>query len=206
MMSKERYHYSKRQEILDQENQRIEEYKNKTLPVKSYYEAQGKYHSIPGEGTIDEVFELICQRLEFIKAEKELTLLEYELENMDITIRDIQNPPEIDPVFEVEIQSVCRIIEEEEREKKAQKNKKRISAGKSSSPGQKNTASSSVKKISKKKTSLSKKKPVAKNNIRKKTSRAAKSSLKKTAKKLAKKKTAEKKKSDKKKKYSFLCC
>jgi len=184
---------------IDVIRRRIEEYKNKTLPVKSYYEAQGKYHSIPGEGTIDEVFELICQRLEFIKAEKELTLLEYELENMDITIRDIQNPPEIDPVFEVEIQSVCRIIEEEEREKKAQKNKKRISAGKSSSSGQKNRASSSIKKISKKKTSLSKKKPVAKNKNRKNTSRPVKSSLKKTARKLAKKKTAEKKKSDKKK-------
>ena len=38
-------------------SRRIREYNNKTAPLKEYYTAQSKFHSINGIGTIDEIFE-----------------------------------------------------------------------------------------------------------------------------------------------------
>lgn len=40
---------------------RIEEYNDKTAPVAQYYRSQGKYTSIKGIGTIDEIFDAICK-------------------------------------------------------------------------------------------------------------------------------------------------
>lgn len=37
-------------------SRRIQEYNNKTAPLKSYYTAQGKFHSIKGIGTVEEIF------------------------------------------------------------------------------------------------------------------------------------------------------
>ncbi len=39
---------------------RIEEYNNKTAPVANFYKDQGKYHSVNGLGSIDEIFSAIC--------------------------------------------------------------------------------------------------------------------------------------------------
>jgi adenylate kinase len=44
--------------------QRIKEYNNKTAPLKDYYAAQHKFHSIYGIGTIDEIFSRICDTIE----------------------------------------------------------------------------------------------------------------------------------------------
>jgi adenylate kinase len=35
---------------------RINEYNTKTAPLKDYYSRQGKFHSIRGTGTIDDIF------------------------------------------------------------------------------------------------------------------------------------------------------
>ena len=35
---------------------RINEYNTKTAPLKDYYSRQGKFHSIHGTGTIDDIF------------------------------------------------------------------------------------------------------------------------------------------------------
>ncbi len=39
---------------------RIQEYNNKTAPLKSYYTAQGKFRSVNGIGTIDQIFTALC--------------------------------------------------------------------------------------------------------------------------------------------------
>lgn len=40
---------------------RIGEYNSKTAPLKEYYTAQGKFHSINGIGSIDDIFKRLCQ-------------------------------------------------------------------------------------------------------------------------------------------------
>ena len=43
---------------------RITEYNNKTAPLKEYYSAQGKFHSINGIGSIDDIFGRLCETIE----------------------------------------------------------------------------------------------------------------------------------------------
>ena len=43
---------------------RINEYNNKTAPLKNYYSAQGKFQSIQGIGTVDEIFENLCKNID----------------------------------------------------------------------------------------------------------------------------------------------
>jgi adenylate kinase len=43
---------------------RINEYNNKTLPLKNYYTAQGKFKSIHGIGTIEEIFASISNAID----------------------------------------------------------------------------------------------------------------------------------------------
>lgn len=48
--------------------QRVKEYNAKTLPLKSYYEGQGKFTGISGIGSIEEIFGSICQVVEGVNA------------------------------------------------------------------------------------------------------------------------------------------
>jgi adenylate kinase len=48
--------------------QRVNEYNAKTLPLKSYYEGQGKFTGISGIGSIEEIFGSICQVVEGVNA------------------------------------------------------------------------------------------------------------------------------------------
>lgn len=43
---------------------RIQEYNNKTAPLKNYYQAQGKYHAVMGVGSIEEIFKALCSEIE----------------------------------------------------------------------------------------------------------------------------------------------
>jgi len=43
---------------------RIDEYNNKTAPLKNYYTAQNKFKGIQGTGTIDEIFERLCKEVD----------------------------------------------------------------------------------------------------------------------------------------------
>ena len=43
---------------------RIVEYNNKTAPLKKYYSQQGKFHSVYGIGTVDQIFELLCATID----------------------------------------------------------------------------------------------------------------------------------------------
>jgi adenylate kinase len=48
---------------------RIQEYNNKTAPLRDYYAAQNKYKSVYGIGTIDEIFEALCAAINFTESE-----------------------------------------------------------------------------------------------------------------------------------------
>jgi adenylate kinase len=43
---------------------RIEEYNSKTAPVANFYKSQGKYSSINGIGSIDEIFSSISTQID----------------------------------------------------------------------------------------------------------------------------------------------
>ena len=43
---------------------RINEYNNKTAPLKQYYSRQGKFHSVYGIGSIDQIFDLLCATID----------------------------------------------------------------------------------------------------------------------------------------------
>ena len=43
---------------------RITEYNNKTAPLKEYYSKQNKFQAVPGEGSIDEIFNKLCGLIE----------------------------------------------------------------------------------------------------------------------------------------------
>jgi adenylate kinase len=49
---------------------RISEYNNKTAPLKDYYMAQNKYRSVHGMGSIDEIFEGLCNAINFSQSER----------------------------------------------------------------------------------------------------------------------------------------
>jgi adenylate kinase len=46
---------------------RIEEYREKTMPVSAYYDRQDKLVNINGVGTIEEIFSKICNVLDPLK-------------------------------------------------------------------------------------------------------------------------------------------
>lgn len=46
---------------------RIQVYKNETLPVANYYGKKGRYIQISGVGEIEEIFDQICEKIEELK-------------------------------------------------------------------------------------------------------------------------------------------
>ncbi len=109
---------------------RIQEYNNKTLPLKNYYSEQGKFHSIAGIGSIDEIFKSLVDRIVFLHAEMDLTSLESDLEHLDLTIQDFEIADDIAPELLLEIDAIKRAEAEEEDEKRENaKLKKKVAAG-----------------------------------------------------------------------------
>lgn len=181
---------------------RIQEYNTKTLPLKNYYSEQGKFHSIPGIGTIDEIFKSLVDRIVFLNAEIELTSLESDLEHLDLTIQDFEIADDIAPELLLEIDAIKRAEAEEEEEKKSTKRsntapKKKAVAGvakksgkiKPVKKGSKKSVKKSAKKSAEKKAVT--KKIVAKKPVKKTTAKAKpqkKIPAKKSAKKVVTKK------------------
>jgi len=95
---------------------RIQEYNNKTLPLKTFYSEQGKFHSIDGIGTIDGIFKSLVDRITFLNAEMDLTALESDLEHLDLTIQDFEVASEMEPELLLEIDAIKRIEAEEAEE------------------------------------------------------------------------------------------
>ena len=113
---------------------RIEEYNTKTLPLKNYYNEQGKFHSIHGIGSIEDIFMALVDRITFLNAEMDLTALESDLEHLDLTIQDFDVANDIEPELLLEIDAIKRSEAEEEEEarsaRRAGKSKKQPSSSK----------------------------------------------------------------------------
>lgn len=191
---------------------RINEYNNKTLPLKEYYSEQGKFHSIYGIGSIDGIFKEISDRLVFIEAEIELTQLENDIEHLDLTINDFEVVTEISPELQKDIDDVRKNAEKNENAQKTSKSsktektvvKKKIAPSKpkkSTKPAAKKTVKKATKKAAKKVIKKAAEKTVAKKNVKKpapKKKAAAKAKKKVAPKKQAAKKTNKKKTGKKK--------
>jgi adenylate kinase len=184
---------------------RIEEYNNKTLPLKEYYSEQGKFHSIKGVGTIQDIFQEMQDRLVFIEAEIELTQLENDIEHLDLTINDFDPVTEISDELKRDIEAVKSLPENKTEKPKSEKQPVKKAAV--NKPAKKVAKKTSAKKPAPKKKAVkkaAKKKSAPKKAVKKKTApkkkMVKKVAKKKTAPKKAVKKTAPKKKNTKKKK------
>ncbi len=179
---------------------RINEYNNKTLPLKEYYSAEGKYHSIHGIGSVSDIFNEIVNRLVFIEAEIELTQLENDLEHLDLTVNDFEQVNEISSELKRDIEELQSTESSSPKvEKKAEvKKEKAAPKAKVSKPKAKKVVKKAAKKPARPAGGkAAPKKKVVKKALKKKTSPKKKSAPKK---KVAKKKSAPKKVAKKKKK------
>lgn len=183
---------------------RIKEYNTKTLPLKEYYNEQGKFHSIKGIGSIDEIFQSLVNRVTFIKAEVDLTQLETDIEHLDLTINDFEVANNIEPELLLEIDAIKRAEAEEEEERKtetkiksnAARKKKKVSPASNKTDAIKTSAKlKSVANAPKRKAS-GKSAPTKKNSKKAKTTKPVvkpkkqnKKAVSKPAKKAAKKVT-----------------
>lgn len=180
---------------------RINEYNNKTLPLKNYYSEQGKYHSIQGIGTIDEIFKLLTERIVFLNAEMDLTALESDIEHLDLTIQDFEVADDIAPELLLEIDAIKRAEAEEEEEAKEEKRvaKRLVKSNKVAALNKaEDEAKAAVKSKSNASSNSNKQKANKKQKVTAKKIKAAPAKkasakpAKKTAKKAATKKSAKK--------------
>ncbi|MBS1637758.1 MAG: adenylate kinase [Bacteroidetes bacterium] len=186
---------------------RINEYNNKTLPLKEYYSEQAKFHSIKGTGTIDEIFKDLCDRITFVEAEIDLTNLENDIEHLDLTVNDFEVATDISPELQRDMDEIKKMEETAPAkshavaEKAAVVKKEKPVAEKkpASKPAAKKAVKKAVKKATKKAAAPAKKvagkavKKAAPKKAAKKTAKpVAKKAVKKSAKKVASKKVVKK--------------
>lgn len=188
---------------------RIEEYNTKTLPLKVYYNEQGKFHSINGIGSIEEIFKSLVERIQFINAENDLTALETDIEHLDMTIQDFEVANDIEPELLLEIDAIKRAEAEEASEMRKRKkvvitppakkiNIKSKSSKKDTKPA-KSKKKIEVKKVIKKKAEKKKSsKSKAKSSVKKIHKKKTHPKVKLVTKKVVKKKVSSPKKSAKK--------
>jgi len=174
---------------------RVNEYNNKTLPLKKYYSEQAKFHSINGIGSIESIFDQLCERITFVKAEIELTMLENDIEHLDLTINDFEVATEISDELKKDIEEVRNV----EPAKKVEAPKSKPAVKKVAKPvAKKTTSKPAAKKASKKVASKPAKKSAPKKSVKKAAKKVTpkkvvkKATPKKVAKKVAPKKTVKK--------------
>lgn len=102
---------------------RVNEYNNKTLPLKKYYSEQAKFHSVNGIGSVDSIFEELCKRIVFVLAEIELTTLENDIEHLDLTVNDFEVATEISEELRKDIDEVRKTATPELDRKEGAKKK-----------------------------------------------------------------------------------
>lgn len=168
---------------------RVNEYNNKTLPLKKYYSEQAKFHSIHGIGSIDSIFKELCDRITFVMAEIELTELENDIEHLDLTVNDFEVATEISPELQKDIEEVRQENKADDTKKAAKPVVKKAKA-----VAQKPAPVKAAKAPAKKKASAAKK-SASKKAVKKAASKKAapKKAAKKAVKKAAPKKVAAKK-------------
>lgn len=159
---------------------RINEYNNKTLPLKEYYSAEGKFHSIHGIGSVNDIFNDMVNRLVFIEAEIELTQLENDLEHLDLTVNDFEQVNEVSSELKKDIEE----LQSSESSSPKPEKKAEVIKPKTVAVGSKQKAAGSKK--------VKSEKPKVKKAVKKAVVKAKSKKVK--AKKVVKKKTAPKKK------------
>ena len=165
---------------------RVNEYNNKTLPLKNYYSEQSKFHSINGIGSVESIFKQLTERIIFVLAEIELTMLENDIEHLDLTINDFEVATEISEELKQDIEEVRKSNKTEKKPEKGiiAKIKETVSNffhsdKNEKAPTKKVVKKSTPKKVIKKATSKVAKKAVpAKKTVVKKS--APKKAVKKT--------------------------
>jgi adenylate kinase len=184
---------------------RINEYNNKTLPLKDYYSAEGKFHSIDGVGNVNDIFNEIQKRLVFIEAEIELTQLENDLEHLDLTVNDFEQVNEVSDELKRDMES-ARASDTETYEsknsevKKAAPHKLRLAAEGKAKYAKKKAAPKKTKETKKTKGTQKTKSKVVKKTAPKKAKGTKKTKgTQKTKSKVVKKATPKKKSASKKK-------
>jgi adenylate kinase len=172
---------------------RIQEYNNKTAPLRDYYAAQNKFKSVHGMGTIEEIFDALCAAINFTESEVPASEHRPADEAMASKIKgfvtevftNIKNTVEKTPAKK----NIAKKTPAKKVEKKAVK--------KTASNIVKKAAPKKAKKVTVKKiTKVAAKKVAPKKKVAKKV--AKKPAPKKIAKKIAPKKVAAKKTSVKK--------
>lgn len=104
---------------------RVKNYNNETLPLKKYYSEQSKFHSINGIGTIDSIFNDLVERITFVNAEIELTMLENDIEHLDLTVNDFEEATEISPELQKDMDEVRKEDGKEDEEKEEEQDEKK---------------------------------------------------------------------------------
>lgn len=149
---------------------RVNEYNNKTLPLKKYYSEQGKFHSINGIGSIESIFKQLTDRIVFVQAEIELTMLENDIEHLDLTINDFEVATEISEELKNDINEVRASIQSTLKKADVPVKKVIATPKASAAPAKsKAVAKKPAKKIVEKKTvkKVTPKKPVKKTTAKK---------------------------------------
>lgn len=170
---------------------RVNEYNNKTLPLKKYYSEQAKFHSIHGIGSIDSIFKELCDRITFVTAEIELTELENDIEHLDLTVNDFEVATEISPELQKDIDEVrqeSKTGDTKKTEKPAVKTAKAVAK----KPAPAKVAKAPAKKKASKGSANAAKKPAPKKAVKKAAPQPAGKAGKKPAKKAAAKKVVKK--------------
>ena len=67
---------------------RINEYNTKTAPLKQFYSRQGKFHSVYGIGSIEQIFELLCATIENKTKDREKPVNDGTVTVADISFED----------------------------------------------------------------------------------------------------------------------
>lgn len=167
---------------------RVNEYNNKTLPLKKYYSEQAKFHSINGIGTIEGIFKELTDRIVFVNAEIELTMLENDIEHLDLTVNDFEEATEISDELKKDIEDVRNT---EVAKKSTPKKATKSVVKKTVKPSKKAAKKSPTKKTTKKVAKKAAPKKVAKKTIKKVVAKK-KTAPKKAVKKIAPKKVIKK--------------
>ena len=159
---------------------RVNEYNTKTLPLKKYYSEQSKFHAVNGIGTVDSIFNDLVERITFVNAEIELTMLENDIEHLDLTVNDFEEATEISPELQKDMDEVRKEdhskdthTEEAEKPKGILSTiKEKVSNLFHSDKKENEFAAENVKVPAKKTDKPAAKKPAAKKPVKKQTAKA----------------------------------
>ena len=163
---------------------RIQEYNNKTAPLKAYYTNQGKFRPVNGIGTVEQIFTNLCAVID-PRSAKSVIAFQPSTEKIFVSKMNDEKPVkrETKPVTKAVAKTPVKKVAQKGQEKKKEAPKAQVKKVVKKVAPPKGQAKKAVKKVVKK---IAKKKVVPKKKVVKKV-------VKKVAKKAAPKKKVVKK-------------